>query len=106
MFDVGFSEMLLVALVALLVLGPERLPKVAREAALWLGKARSVINSAKADIKRELDLEELKELRALNQSMQLPLNSQLAILEDASAKTEPSKAEPELTPATAGKVDV
>lgn len=106
MFDVGFSEMLLVALVALLVLGPERLPKVAREAALWLGKARSVINSAKADIKRELDLEELKELRALKESMQLPLSSHLAILEDTPAQTEPPEAEPKLSQSSAGKVDV
>jgi sec-independent protein translocase protein TatB len=88
------------------VLGPERLPKVAREAALWLRKARSVINSAKADIKRELDLDELKELRALKASMQLPLNSHLAILEDAPVQAEPAEVQAELAPLSDGKADV
>lgn len=61
MFDVGFSEMLLVGLIALLVFGPERLPKVAREAALWLRKARSMANSVKLEIDRELQLQEMKD---------------------------------------------
>ena len=43
MFDVGFSELVMVGLVALLVIGPERLPKVARLAGFWLGKSRSMI---------------------------------------------------------------
>lgn len=61
MFDVGFSEMLLVGLVALLVFGPERLPRVAKEAALWIRKARSMANSVKQEIDRELQLQDLKE---------------------------------------------
>ena len=48
MFDVGFSELLVIAVVALLVLGPERLPKAARFAGLWVRKARSHWNSVKA----------------------------------------------------------
>jgi sec-independent protein translocase protein TatB len=62
MFDVGFSEMLLVGLIALLVFGPERLPKVAREAALWIRKARSMASSVKQEIDREMQLQEMKEM--------------------------------------------
>lgn len=61
MFDVGFSEMLLVGLIALLVFGPERLPKVARQAAQWVKKARAMATSVKDEIDRELQLQELKE---------------------------------------------
>ncbi len=61
MFDVGFSEMLLVALIALLVFGPDRLPRVAREVALWIRKVRIMASSVKQEIDRELQLQELKE---------------------------------------------
>ncbi|MDD5034324.1 MAG: Sec-independent protein translocase protein TatB [Methylococcaceae bacterium] len=61
MFDVGFTELLLVGLVALLVFGPERLPRVAREAALWIRKARSAVSSVKEEIDRELQLQEMRE---------------------------------------------
>lgn len=62
MFEVGFSELLMVALIALLVIGPERLPKTARIAGWWLGKARSTIASVKAEIKQELHAEEMRQL--------------------------------------------
>lgn len=62
MFDVGFSELLMVGLVALLVLGPEKLPKAARLAGLWVGKARNVLATAKAEIKQELHAEEMRQL--------------------------------------------
>jgi len=61
MFDVGFSEMLLVGLIALLVFGPERLPKVAREAGLWIRKARAMASSVKQEIDREMQLQDMKE---------------------------------------------
>lgn len=61
MFDIGFSELLLVGLIALLVFGPERLPKVAREAALWIRKARALVSSVKQEIDHELHVQELKE---------------------------------------------
>ena len=60
MFDVGFSELVLVAIVALLVLGPERLPRVARVAGMWVGRARRTLSSVKQEIDRELKAEELK----------------------------------------------
>lgn len=60
MFDIGFSELVLVGVIALLAFGPERLPRVAREAALWLRKGRSMVASVKAEIDRELQVEELR----------------------------------------------
>ena len=63
MFDVGFWELAIIAVIALLVIGPERLPKAARTAGLWVGKARRMVTDVKADIDREIregDLAELK----------------------------------------------
>ena len=60
MFDVGFSELLIIAVVALLVLGPERLPKAARFAGLWVRRARAQWYSVKAEFERELATEELQ----------------------------------------------
>lgn len=62
MFDIGFWELLLIGLVALVVIGPERLPKVARVVGLWVGKARNTLGSVKAEIDRELKAQELKEI--------------------------------------------
>ncbi|MGE4073332.1 MAG: Sec-independent protein translocase protein TatB [Lysobacterales bacterium] len=60
MFDVGFSELMLIALVALVVLGPERLPGAARTVGALLRKARSSFESVKAEVEREVRDEELK----------------------------------------------
>ena len=60
MFDIGFSELLIIAVVALLVLGPERLPRAARMAGLWVRKARAQWYSVQADLERELAAEEYK----------------------------------------------
>ena len=62
MFDIGFSELVLIAIVALLVIGPDRLPKVARTAGLWVGKMRGFVSSVKADIDHELAADELKKI--------------------------------------------
>lgn len=62
MFDVGFSELLLTGLIALLVIGPERLPKVARTIGLWTGRARRFLATVKEDFDRELKAEELKRM--------------------------------------------
>ena len=64
MFDVGFSELVLIGIVALVVIGPERLPKVARMAGHLLGRMQRYVNDVKADINREIQLDELKKLRA------------------------------------------
>lgn len=60
MFDIGFSELFVVALVALVVLGPERLPKAARFAGLWVRRARAQWYSVKAELENELAADELK----------------------------------------------
>lgn len=60
MFDIGFSELFVIALVALLVLGPERLPKAARLAGLWLRRARAQWYSVKSELENELADDELK----------------------------------------------
>ena len=64
MFDIGFSEMLVVAVVALIVIGPERLPKVARTLGHLFGRMQRYVNDVKSDISREMELEELRKLQA------------------------------------------
>ncbi|HMW18606.1 MAG TPA: Sec-independent protein translocase protein TatB [Accumulibacter sp.] len=64
MFGIDFSEMVLIAIVALVVLGPERLPKVARTAGHLLGRLQRYVSDVKADINREIQLDELKKLQA------------------------------------------
>ena len=63
MFDFGFSEMMIVGVVALVVLGPERLPVVARTAGEWIGKAQRFVAQVKSDIDRETELSELKKIQ-------------------------------------------
>jgi sec-independent protein translocase protein TatB len=62
MFDVGFSELCLIGLVSLLVIGPERLPRVARLAGYWLGKTQRIVASVKEEIKLELQAEEMRQI--------------------------------------------
>jgi len=64
MFDIGFSELMVIAVVALIVIGPERLPKVARTLGLLFGRMQRYVNDVKADISREMQLDELKKLQA------------------------------------------
>lgn len=62
MFDAGFSELLVIMVLALLVVGPERLPSVARKIGLWIGRAKKLANSVRSDIERELRTEELEKM--------------------------------------------
>lgn len=64
MFDIGFSELIVIGIVALLVIGPERLPKVARTVGLLLGRAQRYVSDVKSDINREMQLDELKKLQS------------------------------------------
>ena len=64
MFDIGFSELLVIGVVALIVIGPERLPRVARTLGHLLGRAQRYVNDVKSDINREIQLDELKKLQA------------------------------------------
>ena len=76
MFDVGFWEVSLILVVMLIVIGPERLPGVLRKAGLWLGKARRMVAEVKAEVDRELQLEELKQ--SINRQTHLDELKQLA----------------------------
>jgi sec-independent protein translocase protein TatB len=120
MFDVGFSEMVVIAVVALIVIGPERLPKVARTLGHLFGRMQRYVNDVKADISREMELDELRKLqasvqeaaRSIEQSVakevsttETQLNSIAASATDAvkppaeAAATQPPAAAPEPVPA-------
>ncbi len=68
MFDIGFSEILVIGVVALIVIGPERLPKVARTLGHMFGRLQRYVNEVKADISREMELDELRKLQSQVQS--------------------------------------
>lgn len=63
MFDIGFMEMLIVAIAALVVIGPERLPKVARQAGQWMTKMRRYVDDVKSDFNHQIELSELRTLK-------------------------------------------
>jgi sec-independent protein translocase protein TatB len=60
MFDVGFPELILIAVVALLVIGPERLPETLRTIGLWIGRIRRSFTSVKAEIEREVGMDDIR----------------------------------------------
>ena len=64
MFDIGFWELVMIAVIALLVVGPDKLPDVARTAGKWVGRARRFVTDVKTDIDRELKQEEIKKALA------------------------------------------
>lgn len=70
MFDVGFWELALIGVVALLIVGPERLPGVVRTVGHWLGKARHVLREAKNDLEREMKAHDIEALRDLQSDVQ------------------------------------
>jgi sec-independent protein translocase protein TatB len=63
MFDIGFSEIVVIAVVALIVIGPEKLPKTARTLGHLFGRLQRYVNEVKSDINREMELEELRKLQ-------------------------------------------
>jgi sec-independent protein translocase protein TatB len=63
MFDIGFSEMVVIGLVALIVIGPERLPRVARTLGHLMGRLQRYVADVKADINREVELDELRKMK-------------------------------------------
>jgi sec-independent protein translocase protein TatB len=90
MFDIGFSELMVIAVVALIVIGPERLPKVARTVGLLFGRMQRYVNDVKSDISREMALDDLRKLQS---SMQDTVQSiqQSVTAEVQSAETEMNK---------------
>jgi sec-independent protein translocase protein TatB len=71
MFDVSFSELMLIGVVALVVIGPERLPKVARTAGHLFGRMQRYVATVKADIEREVNASELKDLQNLKKEVEV-----------------------------------
>lgn len=64
MFDLGLAKLVLIGVVALIVLGPQRLPRVARTAGTLLGRAQRYISEVKAEVSREIEVEELRKMHA------------------------------------------
>ena len=64
MFDIGFSELVVIALVALIVIGPERLPRVARTVGALLGRFQRYVNDVKSEVRREMEIEDLQKFQA------------------------------------------
>ncbi|HZP12493.1 MAG TPA: Sec-independent protein translocase protein TatB [Nevskiaceae bacterium] len=101
MFDVGFSELVLCFLVALVVLGPEKLPPLARSLGRWTGQARSYLRHLSNELERETNAAELKKTlqeteRALREQTDA-VNADLKALknEDVGLKADPQPAEPQ-----------
>ena len=101
MFDVGFWELAVIMVVALLVVGPERLPRLARTVGLWVGKGRRFVQTVKADIDRELAADELKKTLAKQAEMpelyEIVEETRQALKETDTAPPERSEQKPELT---------
>ena len=112
MFDVGFSELFVIAIVALIVIGPEKLPKVARTAGHLLGRLQRYVGDVKSDINREMQLEDLKKLqqqvadqaKSMEQSVSQQLNSVETSLNESIAQGIADKTEPPAAPADKVKV--
>jgi sec-independent protein translocase protein TatB len=108
MFDVGFSEMIVIGVVALVVLGPERLPKVARTLGVLFGRMQRYVAQVKSDISREMEAAELGKVKSefenAARSFQSDIETQAAQTErdlrNASLEIERSVSGPQEEPAT------
>ena len=104
MFDISFTEIMVIAVVTLVVVGPERLPKVARTLGHLLGRVRRYVSNVKRDIQQEIEIEELNELHTSMQnaahSIKNSVRDEVNELEAAGsveATTSASKLQPEVT---------
>ena len=92
MFDVGFSELMVIAVVALIVIGPERLPRVARTLGHLFGRLQRYVNDVKADINREIELEELRKFKTTFEDaargFESSVNTTVSSVQSEVAKTE------------------
>jgi sec-independent protein translocase protein TatB len=101
MFDIGFSEMMVIAIIALVVIGPEKLPKMARTIGILAGRLQRYVSDVKADINREIELDELRKMRDSMQQAASSFESSVQS-EINKANAEASKVEGELNAAVAG----
>jgi sec-independent protein translocase protein TatB len=85
MFDIGFSELVVIGVVALVVIGPEKLPRVARTAGVLFGRMQRYVNQVKADINREMETSELSKVKSEFESAARSFQSDV---ESTVAKTE------------------
>jgi len=92
MFDIGFSELFVIGVVALVVIGPERLPKVARTLGVLFGRLQRYVGQVKADINREMELAELGKVKTEFESAARSFQSEV--------ESQASEAERELRAAT------
>ena len=108
MFGISFSELLLVGLVALLVLGPERLPGAARTAGLWIGRLKRSFNAIKQEVEREIGADEIR--RQLHNehimSMEEEAKKILAPLQDAVKPLTPAEPAAPTEPASPAPVSL
>jgi len=85
MFDIGVTEIFLIGVVALIVIGPERLPRVAKTVGLLFGRMQRYVSEVKADISREIELDELRKLQSTMQdaarSIEQSVNSQISFID-------------------------
>jgi len=85
MFDIGFTEIFVIGVVALVVIGPERLPRVAKTVGHLFGRMQRYVSEVKADINREIDLDELRRLQSTMQdaarSIEQSVSSQVNLIE-------------------------
>ncbi|MBC9249047.1 Sec-independent protein translocase TatB [Pseudomonas alcaligenes] len=94
MFEIGFSELLLVGLVALIVFGPERLPGAARTAGLWIGRLKRSFNAIKQEVEREIGADEIRRQLHNEQILQMERELKQSILPPPTVEAEASPAQP------------
>jgi len=113
MFDIGFTELLLIGVVALIVLGPDRLPGAVRTAGLWIGRIKRSFSAIKAEVEREIGADEIRrqlhneqilELEREMNAMKQTLNAPLGNLTESSPAAPPA-AEPAATTDTSTRQD-
>jgi sec-independent protein translocase protein TatB len=85
MFDIGFTELMIIGVVALIVIGPEKLPRVARTVGVLAGRLQRYVSDVKADINREIELDELRKMR---DSMQQAASDLQGSVQSELSKTE------------------
>ncbi|EWC43277.1 Sec-independent protein translocase subunit TatB [Pseudomonas stutzeri] len=115
MFDIGFTELLLVGLVALLVLGPERLPGAVRTTGLWIGRLKRSFSNIKAEVEREIGADEIRRQlhnerildleREMKQSIMPPASPSGTSGSDASAASESTGSPPPAAVSSSTSVD-
>ena len=95
MFDIGFSELLLIALVTLLVMGPERLPQTVRSVSLWIGRLKQMLASARRDLEQEVGMDDIRQ-QLHNEQVMRELNESKDHLEETYSKAFSSNLEKEM----------